>query len=261
MPIRELLDIMTRLRDPDRGCPWDLEQNFATIAPHTIEEAYEVADAIARGDRTALCGELGDLLFQVVFHAQMAREESAFTFEDVVHSICQKMQRRHPHVFADERIESAEEQSRAWDEHKARERAAAAPGASVLEDVPIALPALTRAAKIGKRAASVGFDWPGWQGARAKVAEELQELDREIDAGDRLRIEQELGDVLFAAVNLARHLGVDPEAALRASNDRFVDRFLHMETRAAERGKQLRDLDEQSLDALWREAKTSSHSG
>lgn len=261
MPIQELLDIMSRLRDPDRGCPWDRQQSFATIAPYTIEEAYEVADAIARGDRTALCGELGDLLFQVAFHAQMAREEGSFTFEDVVQSICQKMCRRHPHVFADERIETAEQQARAWDEHKARERVATAPDASVLDDVPMALPALTRAVRIGKRAASVGFDWPGWQGARAKVAEELRELDREIDTGDRQRIEQELGDVLLAVANLARHLGVDPEAALQASNHRFVERFLQMETRAAARGKRLGDLDERALDELWREAKTSSHSG
>lgn len=255
MDIEKLLQIMRRLRDPRSGCPWDLEQTFATIAPYTIEEAYEVADAIARSDDAALRDELGDLLFQVVFHARMAEEAGAFTFADVVAAICHKMERRHPHVFGEEHVASAAAQTRAWEEHKARERSAAdARGA--LDDVPLALPALMRAAKLGRRAARVGFDWPDVSGARAKISEELAELDAELAAqGTLQRQEHEIGDLLFAVVNLARHLDLDAEAALRASNVRFADRFRSMERKAAERGQSLRDLDAGVLDRLWEEAK------
>lgn len=257
MNIDQLLQIMQRLRDPRGGCPWDLEQTFTTIAPYTIEEAYEVADAIARNDHTALCDELGDLLFQVAFHARMAEEAGAFTFADVVAAICHKMERRHPHVFGDAHVATAADQTRAWEEQKARERSASdAPG--VLDDVPLALPALMRAAKLGKRAARVGFDWPDLGGVRAKISEELAELDAELSAGGTPHgQEHEIGDLLFAVVNLARHLDLDPEAALRGSNDRFAARFRAMERGAAERGQSLRDLDAGALDRLWEEAKVA----
>ncbi len=255
MPIDELLAIMKRLRDPRGGCPWDLEQTFATIAPYTIEEAYEVADAIAREDRAALCDELGDLLFQVAFHAQMAEEAGAFRFADVVASICDKMRRRHPHVFGDAQVESAAHQTRAWEEHKARERAAGE-RAGTLDDVPLALPALMRAAKLGRRAARVGFDWPDATGAREKIDEELGELDAEREKGGSAEGRaHEVGDLLFSVVNLARHLEVDPEAALRASNDRFTARFRAMEQEVARRGQKLNALDPAALDQLWRQAK------
>lgn len=265
MPIDELLAIMKRLRDPQHGCPWDVEQSFATIAPYTIEEAYEVADAIAREDHEALRDELGDLLFQVAFHAQMAQEAGAFGFGDVVASICDKMRRRHPHVFGDAHVADAAQQARAWEEHKARERAASARGGA-LEDVPLALPALTRAAKLGKRAARVGFDWPDTAGARAKIDEELRELDEEItdpppaitSGGAAARRSQEIGDILFSVVNLARHLDVDPEAALRAANDRFAGRFRSMEQQAGSRGVGLAQLDAAALDELWRRAKAAA---
>ncbi len=254
MPVDELLQIMKRLRDPRGGCPWDLEQTFATIAPYTIEEAYEVADAIAREDRAALCDELGDLLFQVAFHAQMAEESGAFGFADVVASICDKMRRRHPHVFGDAHVASAAHQTRAWEEQKARERAASE-RSGTLDDVPLALPALMRAAKLGRRAARVGFDWPDATGARAKIDEELRELDAEIGSGSAQGRAHEVGDLLFSVVNLARHLDVDPEAALRASNDRFTARFRAMERQASGRGQALNTLDPAALDDLWRQAK------
>ena len=254
-PIEDLLAIMRRLRDPRDGCPWDLEQSFETIAPYTIEEAYEVADAIARSDREALRDELGDLLFQVVFHAQMAQESGAFGFGEVVASICDKMERRHPHVFGAARIADAAQQTRAWEEQKARERAASSRGGA-LDDVPLALPALMRAAKLGKRAARVGFDWPDPAGARAKIDEELAELDAEMSPqAPAERREQEIGDLLFSVVNLARHLDVDPEAALRASSERFSRRFQAMEQAAAADGRELQDLDPPALDVLWNAAK------
>ncbi len=259
MPIDELLQIMSRLRDRQDGCPWDREQTFATVAPYTIEEAYEVADAIARADFPGLRAELGDLLFQVVFHAQMAREAGLFGFDDVVRSICDKMRRRHPHVFGGERIATAEEQNAAWEAHKARERQQKndAP-AGLLDDVPVGLPALTRANKLGKRAATVGFEWPDWQGARAKIGEELREIDAALEQGasqDHLR--HELGDLLFTVVNLARYLKIDPEAALRECNDRFKSRFGYIEKRAREQGKDLKQLDLAAMDKLWDEAKTA----
>jgi tetrapyrrole methylase family protein/MazG family protein/ATP diphosphatase len=257
--IDELLAIMARLRDPDDGCPWDVEQTFQTIAPYTIEEAYEVADAIERNDPRQLCDELGDLLLQVVFHAQMAREAGLFEFEDAVRAISDKLRRRHPHVFGMDKIASAQEQTRAWESHKQRERSATQGEASALDDVPIGFPALMRAAKLGKRAASVGFDWPDWRGAREKIDEELQELDqaRAAEQGPE-RVAAEIGDLLFAVVNLARHLGVDPEAALRASNARFSRRFRHVEEQARASGRSLTDLDLAALDALWNEAKKAT---
>lgn len=255
--IDELLQIMARLRSRDGGCPWDQEQTFATIAPYTIEEAYEVADAIERADSAQLCDELGDLLFQVVFHARMAQEVGQFEFADVVAAICDKMTRRHPHVFGDQRIANSADQSRAWEEHKERERAAGE-AASVLDGIALGLPALTRAAKVGKRAAGVGFDWADWRGARAKIDEELVELDA-IEPGPERTAERhaELGDVLLAIVNLARHLGVDPETALRSSNARFERRFRHLEGRVRASGRRLQDVSAAEFDVLWNEAKAA----
>jgi nucleoside triphosphate diphosphatase len=252
--IDRLLRIMARLRDPARGCPWDLEQTFATIAPYTIEEAYEVADAIERGDLPALREELGDLLFQVVFHAQMARDQGAFGFDDVVAAICDKMERRHPHVFGDARIEDAEAQTRAWEEQKRREREAK--GESILADVPVALPALTRANKLGKRAAQVGFEWRDVSGALDKLDEEIGELRREVAGGaPEERITAELGDVLFCVVNVCRYLGVDPETALRGTNAKFERRFRYVEERLKERGRAPGEATLEEMDAWWVEGK------
>jgi MazG family protein len=248
-----LLAIMARLRDKERGCPWDREQDFATIAPYTIEEAYEVADAIARGDWAALKDELGDLLFQVVFHSRMAEEKGLFAFEDVAAAIADKMVRRHPHVFGTAQIASAAAQSLAWEEHKARERRAAGMAASILDGVALALPALLRAVKIQSRAARIGFDWPEAEAVVPKLAEEVGELGREIAAGGgRDALEDELGDLLFAVANLARKLDLDPEAALRRATAKFERRFRQVEALAAERNIG-RDLD--ALEALWQEVK------
>ncbi len=252
-----LLAIMARLRDPEHGCPWDREQDFATIAPYTIEEAYEVADAIARGDVAALKDELGDLLFQVVFHARIAEEAGHFTFDDVATAIADKMVRRHPHVFGDAEIASAAAQSEAWEEHKANERRAHAAAAglreSVLDGVALAYPALLRAAKIQRRAARIGFDWSEARPVVAKLAEEIAELEAELDAGaDLVKIEDEMGDILFAAANLARKLDLDPEAALRRATAKFERRFRALEALAAARGIGA-DLD--ALEALWQEIK------
>jgi ATP diphosphatase len=253
--IDRLLEIMAALRDPQGGCPWDLEQDFASIAPYTLEEAYEVADAIGREDLDGLREELGDLLLQVVFHAQMAREQGAFDFSDVVQGICDKMVRRHPHVFGDETVESAAAQTLAWERLKAQEKASKG-GGGLLDDVPLALPALARAAKLGRKAARVGFDWPDSDGPRRKLDEELAELDEALaQAPGQEAVEAELGDVLFAMVNFARHVGVDPEAALRRSNDKFVRRFRHVKERldAARLAGQEPGLEQ--LDAWWEEAK------
>jgi MazG family protein len=253
-PIGRLLAIMSRLRDPQRGCPWDLQQDFRTIAPYTIEEAYEVADAIERDDMGELRDELGDLLFQVVFHAQMAQERGAFQFDDVVDAICDKMERRHPHVFGDARIQTADEQTLAWDEHKRRERAAKA--ASVLDDVPLALPALTRANKLGKRAAEIGFEWPDTHGALDKVGEEIEELRAELKGTpDPTAISNEVGDLLFSLVNIARYLKIDPETALRHANAKFERRFRYVEQRLEEQGKRPQDATLEEMDALWEEEK------
>jgi nucleoside triphosphate diphosphatase len=252
-PITTLLDIMARLRDRERGCPWDREQNFATIAPFTIEEAYEVADAIERGDMTALKDELGDLLFQVVFHARMAEEAGLFDFDDVANAISDKMLRRHPHVFGDAEIGSAAAQTEAWEAHKAAERAARGNSASVLDGVALAYPALLRAAKISRRAARIGFDWPDAPSVIAKVEEEVAEIEAEMrDGGAPNRLEDEIGDLLFAAANLARKLDIEPETALRRATAKFERRFRQVEALAVERGAR-RDLD--ALEALWQEVK------
>lgn len=258
-----LLEIMARLRDPERGCPWDVEQSFATIAPHTIEEAYEVADAIAENDLDGLKGELGDLLFQVVFHAQMASEDGAFGYEDVARAIADKMIERHPHVFGDASVEDADAQTRAWEEQKAAERAAkaAAEGRrpSHLDGVTRGLPALTRAVKLQNRAARVGFDWPDAAPILDKVREELDEVSVEIDTPDGAerdaRLADELGDLLFTCVNLARKLGVDPEAALRGTNSKFERRFRRVEQDLSAAGTPVEDAGLEAMEAAWQAAK------
>ncbi len=256
MAIDRLLEIMVRLRDPVAGCPWDLQQDFRSIAPHTLEEAYEVADAIERGDLQALRDELGDLLFQVAFHAQLASERGAFAFDDVVDAICDKLTRRHPHVFAGVPVAGAAEQSRVWETLKAEERKALGQGNGALAGIPMALPALSRAHKLGRRAADAGFDWPDANGPRAKIDEELAELDRVIDEGSNAgRLEAELGDLLFSVVNLARHLDIDPEAALRRANVRFERRYAHLEQALAARGIDPGTAGHEVLDQLWVAAK------
>ncbi len=253
-----LLTIMTRLRDPERGCPWDRQQDFASIAPYTIEEAYEVADAIAESDMDALKDELGDLLFQVVFHAEMAREAGEFSFEDVAEAIADKMERRHPHVFGQARIDDAATQTHAWEAHKAAEREAGAADGDqgALAGVPHALPALIRSRKLQDRAARVGFDWPSAGEVWDKIDEERTELASEMSAGAAPeRLLDELGDVLFGYVNLARHLGVDPETALRATNAKFERRFRRIEALLAERGESLEDAGLEELDRLWNQAR------
>jgi ATP diphosphatase len=257
--LTRLLAIMRRLRAPD-GCPWDREQDFASIAPYTIEEAYEVAEAIARGEPRALESELGDLLFQVVFHAQMGAERQWFDFASVAGSIADKLTERHPHVFADARIGSVAEQNRAWEEHKARERAARGEASGELDDVPLALPALARAAKLGKRAGRVGFDWPDAGGVRGKIEEELREIEAVSEGEHEHRVE-ELGDLLFAVANWARHLKVDPEESLRLANAKFERRFRAMEKLAAQRALVLKSLSPAQWDNLWNEVKTAEKSG
>jgi MazG family protein len=257
MAVDRLLAIMARLRDPERGCPWDLRQDFRSIAPHTLEEAYEVADAIDRGDLQALRDELGDLLFQVAFHARLAGEQGAFQFDDVVDAICDKLTRRHPHVFGDAVVADADAQSRAWERMKREERAARGLDGA-LADVPVGLPALARASKLGARAAQAGFDWPDPGGPRAKVDEELAELDRAVASADAGAREAELGDLLFSVVNLARHLAVDPEAALRRANERFARRYRHVEQALARRGEQADAASPELLDRLWAEAKAEN---
>ena len=258
--IERLLAVMQQLRNPDGGCPWDLEQNFATIAPYTIEEAYEVADAIERQDMPALKDELGDLLLQVVFHAQMAREAGRFDFETVAAGIAEKMVRRHPHVFGDVKVATADAQTVAWEEHKAGERQAkaAAEGrdASVLDGVAAGLPALMRALKLQRRAARIGFDWPQVRDVFVKIDEELSEIKAEIDAkGSSGRLQDEVGDLLFAVVNLARHLNVDPEASLRHANAKFERRFRQVEARLTAAGKSAADVGLDALEALWQQVK------
>ncbi|MDE0061154.1 MAG: nucleoside triphosphate pyrophosphohydrolase [Defluviicoccus sp.] len=250
-PIEALLRLMTRLRDRESGCPWDAVQTFATIAPYTIEEAYEVADAIARDDLAALEEELGDLLLQVVFHAEMAREAGAFDFDSVARGITGKMYRRHPHVFGD-----GEDGSGGWEAIKARERRAKAERASALDGVALALPALLRARKLQERAARVGFDWPDMSATLAKVDEELGELKEAIeDGGDATALAEEVGDLLFACVNVARRLGIDPEQALRDCNDKFIRRFNAIEDGLAKAGKAPEDSTLEEMDGLWEAAK------
>ncbi|AYC32151.1 nucleoside triphosphate pyrophosphohydrolase [Pseudomonas cavernae] len=262
----DLLYLMARLRDPQYGCPWDLKQSYATIVPHTLEEAYEVADAIERGDFAHLPGELGDLLFQVVYYSQLAREEGRFDFAAVVDGITRKLIRRHPHVFVDgdlygkpdaARLEEAAVKQR-WEELKAEERAAKAmepEQLSLLDDVPTALPALSRAVKLQKRAAQVGFDWPEALPVLDKVREELDEVLEAMSENDPQAIAEEVGDLLFVVTNLARHLKVDPEAALRAANGKFERRFRFIEQALRTAGQPIEDCTLEQLDALWGEAK------
>ena len=265
--IQDLIAIMARLRTPEIGCPWDLKQDFGTIAPYTIEEAYEVADAIERGDFDDLKDELGDLLLQVVFHAQMATEERRFEFGDVVEAITTKLIRRHPHVFGDVDARDAATVKERWDEIKAEEKAEragrrsahgeSAEAQGLLADVPVALPALTRAIKLQKRAGKVGFDWNDTDAVVAKIREEIAEIEDELQrpARDTERLEDELGDVLFAVANLARHLSVEPEEALRRANSKFVRRFRHIETELQRRGRPLEDASLDEMEALWTDAK------
>ncbi|MGE0182208.1 MAG: nucleoside triphosphate pyrophosphohydrolase [Parvularculaceae bacterium] len=254
----ELLSLMAALRTPGTGCPWDLEQNFRTIAPYTVEEAYEVADAIERGDMDELKSELGDLLFQTVFHARIAEEEGAFAFDDVARAITEKMRIRHPHVFGDADARDAEEQTRQWETQKAEERILKGK-TGLLDDVPVGLPGLTRAVKLQKRAARIGFDWTHPRAVLDKIAEETEELvavieDSESGEGDADRIEDEFGDLLFVIANLSRHLNVDPEAALRRANQKFARRFRHIEKRLGEAGR-LGEASLEEMEALWIEAK------
>jgi MazG family protein len=257
-PLQRLLEIMARLRDRNGGCPWDIQQTFATIAPYTVEEAYEVADAIERGDLGDLKEELGDLLFQVVFHARMAEEQGAFAFDDVAAAMVDKMIRRHPHVFAGQTYADVGEQTAAWETIKAGERAAKAQdgaAASLLDDVPPGLPGMTRAVKLTKRAARVGFDWPDFQQVMDKLREELEELQVEIDAADLPKARAELGDFLFVVANLARKLEVDPEDAIRSANAKFARRFHHIEKVLAQRGSSPAQSTLEEMDALWDDAK------
>ncbi|ESW37149.1 nucleoside triphosphate pyrophosphohydrolase [Pseudomonas taiwanensis] len=263
--LEDLLHLMARLRDPQYGCPWDLKQNYASIVPHTIEEAYEVADTIERGAFEHLQGELGDLLFQVVYYSQLAREEGRFEFDGVVDSITRKLIRRHPHVFPTGELyapvdtpslNEAQVKSR-WEEIKAEERAEKSQPEqlSLLDDVPAALPALSRAAKLQKRAATVGFDWPAALPVLDKVREELDEVLQAMADGDADALEDEIGDLLFAAVNLARHLKHDPEHALRRANRKFERRFRFIEQALRDSGRPIEDCNLDELDALWGEAK------
>jgi ATP diphosphatase len=262
----DLLHLMTRLRDPQSGCPWDLKQTYASIVPHTLEEAYEVADAIERGDLDHLQGELGDLLFQVVFYAQIAREEGRFDFDGVVDGITRKLLRRHPHVFPTGELYAPaetprltdDEVNRRWDEIKAEERAekAGAPEQlSLLDDVPAALPALSRAAKLQKRAAQVGFDWPEALPVVDKVREELDEVLEAMSENDAGAVAEEIGDLLFVVVNLARHLKVDPETALRSANSKFDRRFRFIEQALRHTQRPIEECTLEDMDALWGEAK------
>lgn len=271
--IERLLEVMARLRDPTNGCPWDREQNFATIAPYTIEEAYEVADAIASGDMAAIKEELGDLLFQVVFYAQMAREEGRFDFADIALAIAEKMERRHPHVFGDAKIENAAAQTLAWEAAKARERAgeggtggngdtSLGKPASILDGVARALPALTRAEKLTKRAARHRFDWPEAAMVLDKIEEEIRELRVEIAAqAPKARLTDELGDLLFACANLARKLELDPEAVLRQANDKFERRFRRVESMLGTSGRGPGDSTLEEMDGLWDDVKAEERGG
>ncbi len=249
---------MAALRTPGTGCPWDLEQDFASIAPYTLEEAYEVADAIERGDLSDLRDELGDLLLQVVFHARMAEEQGAFAFADVVEAITAKLVRRHPHVFGDARDLTPERVKDLWEEIKQAEKAERGIEASgALAGVPVALPALTRALKLQQKAGRVGFDWNDPRAVLAKIAEEAGEIEAEIASGDAKAAAQEVGDLLFAVVNLARHLGADPEAALRHANSKFERRFASIENALAANGKAPQDATLAEMDALWDAAKAA----
>ena len=258
--LNDLLSVMVRLRDPKTGCPWDVKQTFASIAPYTIEEAYEVADAIARHDVDGLKDELGDLLLQVVYHARMAQEQSEFDFTDVVDAITRKMFRRHPHVFVDPSMKDEFLSNDLWERIKAEERAERGQGGgSLLDDVPVGLPGLTRAVKLQKRAAKGGFDWPDLDPVIAKAEEEIAELKAAIaeddDESSKDHVGEEFGDLLFVMANLARHLGIDPEAALRGANAKFVRRFGNIETALASDGRKPEDSTLEEMDRLWDAAK------
>ena len=263
--IKALLDIMAQLRTPGSGCPWDLEQNFASIAPYTIEEAYEVTDAIARGDLGDLCDELGDLLLQVVFHARMAEEQGAFSFGDVVEAITRKMVRRHPHVFADkDGVITSDHVESAWERIKAEEKAERAArrqpgdtpaGKSLLSGVKAGQPALSRAMALQRKASSVGFDWNDPREVLRKIREEADEIETALDRGDAEELKGETGDLLFALVNLARHVGADPDLALRGTNAKFERRFAYIERALATQGRTLEGASLAEMDALWNEAK------
>ena len=257
-PMDRLVEIMATLRNPNGGCPWDVEQTFATIAPHTIEEAYEVADAIEQNDMDSLKDELGDLLFQSVFHAQMAKELNEFSFDDVVNGVIDKMIRRHPHVFGDQSIKTADEQTVSWEDIKATERATklGAADESALAGVTSGLPALIRAEKLQKRAARVGFDWPEVASVFDKLREETSELQVEIDTdGGEARLTDELGDLLFVCVNLARKLNIDAETALRGANSKFETRFRHMERALKGTGRGLKGMELDAMEEAWQGTK------
>lgn len=255
--LNRLRELMRRLRAGEGGCPWDLEQTFSSLVPHTIEEVYEVADVIASGDLRELPAELGDLLFQILFYSQLGEEQGRFSLDDVMAALAHKLVSRHPHVFGDAQVADASAVAQAWEVRKAGERLARSAGVMIseLDDVPLALPALSRARKLQKRAARVGFDWPDVSGPWAKLREESRELEDAAAHGDRAAIEAELGDLLFAVVNLARHLDTDPEAALRAANQKFERRFRHIEAALASRGERMEGSDLATLDTLWDEAK------
>jgi nucleoside triphosphate diphosphatase len=257
--ISRLIEIMAALRTPGTGCPWDLEQNFETIAPYTLEEAYEVADAIARGDLADLREELGDLLLQVAFHARMAQEQGAFDFGDVVQAITEKLLRRHPHVFGEARGLSADDVKLLWDRIKSEEKAGkqSEEPAGALAGIPVGLPALTRALKLQQKAGKVGFDWNDPMAVLAKIREEADEIEAAIRAGERKEAAAETGDLLFAVVNLARHLDAEPEAVLRATNQKFERRFGSIERALQSRGKTPSESTLAEMDALWDEAKAA----
>jgi ATP diphosphatase len=267
--IEKLIEIMAQLRDPEQGCPWDLEQSFESIVPHTLEEAYEVAETIETGSLGELCDELGDLLFQVVFYARLAEEQDLFDFTQIVDGITDKLVRRHPHVFGSESIADAEAQTRAWESHKARERADKSEGAGTLTGIANAIPALTRAVKLQKRASQVGFDWPTITPVYDKVIEELDEVKQEIGQvitdkisceKNQQRVEEEIGDLLFACTNLARFAHINPETALRRSNRKFEKRFSQMEAIAAENSLVLDELGIEKWELLWEQVKSKENS-
>ena len=263
--VEDLLYLMTRLRDPQSGCPWDLEQDYRSIVPHTLEEAYEVADAIEREAWDELPGELGDLLFQVVYYAQFGQEQERFDFAEVVDTIVRKLVRRHPHVFPggdlrashDDQLVASEEVPGQWQAIKEQEKRelGRSEAVSVLADVPLNLPAMTRAVKLQKKAARCGFDWDAPEPVLEKIREELDEVQEALASGSNQALEHEIGDLLFAVTNLARHAGIDPEQAVRGTNQRFCQRFAHIEQQVAQSGRQLQDCSLQELDALWDEAK------
>jgi ATP diphosphatase len=259
--MQQLLDIMRALRDPDSGCPWDLEQNFQSLIPYTLEEAYEVADAIDRNNLDDIKSELGDLLFQIVFYSQLAAEQQAFDFNDVAQTISDKLTRRHPHVFADAKIMNAEEQTKEWEKIKQKERKSKAKedasNLSHLDDVSRTLPSLMRAEKLQKRAAQEGFDWPNIKGVMAKVYEELDEVQQELDAKvqEQSKLEDEIGDLFFSCINLSRYAGVDAEKSLRKANMKFERRFREVEKKATNKGLQISEMNIEELENLWQEVK------